>query len=516
MRVFAPALDGRASALYDDPRRTAPRAAAPSAQGRRRAIRSSPAAFGRIGRRRSRSLVDDAAAEHRSARARRPLGAARPRPQVPRARPSATRYRLLRWGPMAVADLVAEWFETDLLRAAVAARGIFGRDAGPGPRGRSARPAPARAALDGTPAGAIPCAAAWARSRRRSADGRAGGGARDPHRAPRSSGSSSRDGRVTGVVLASGEEIPARVVVSSADPQAHLLTTASIRADLAPELRARKMRNYRCRRHRRQGQPRAVARCRASAARRRLRRRALAAAFTSGPEIDYLERAFDAAKYGEFSPQPWLDITIPSLTDPALAPPARTSCRSTSSTRRTSCATGDWDARREELGDAVARDARRATHPISRADRRRDRCSRRSTSKSALRRSRGGHIFTASTRSISSSPCARSSAGRSYRTPIAACTSAAPDSSGRRRDRPARSQREPREIRKDLPGLTAALAFTRFRNPPGLNVIRNFSREASTANSGAPARNSWTASCGPGPKSGRTGCPLTLVSSTIR
>ncbi len=40
-------------------------------------------------------------------------------------------YRLLRWGPMAVADLAAEWFETELLRATVAARGLFGAFAGP-------------------------------------------------------------------------------------------------------------------------------------------------------------------------------------------------------------------------------------------------------------------------------------------------------------------------------------------------------------------------------------------------
>ena len=39
-----------------------------------------------------------------------------------------------------------------------------------------------------------------------------------------------------------------------------------------------------------------------------------------GPEIDYLERAFDASKYGEFSAEPYLDITIPSLGDPSLAP----------------------------------------------------------------------------------------------------------------------------------------------------------------------------------------------------
>ena len=39
-----------------------------------------------------------------------------------------------------------------------------------------------------------------------------------------------------------------------------------------------------------------------------------------GPEIDYLERAFDESKYGNFSRQPYLEATIPSLTDPTLAP----------------------------------------------------------------------------------------------------------------------------------------------------------------------------------------------------
>src|SRR4030095_12263122 len=46
-------------------------------------------------------------------------------------------YRLLRWGPMAVADLVAEWFETETLRALIAARGIFGAFAGPWSAGTS-------------------------------------------------------------------------------------------------------------------------------------------------------------------------------------------------------------------------------------------------------------------------------------------------------------------------------------------------------------------------------------------
>src|ERR1700682_2465973 len=46
-------------------------------------------------------------------------------------------FRLLRWGPMAVADLVAEWFETQLLRATIAARGIYGAFAGPWSAGTS-------------------------------------------------------------------------------------------------------------------------------------------------------------------------------------------------------------------------------------------------------------------------------------------------------------------------------------------------------------------------------------------
>src|SRR5579871_3320562 len=61
-------------------------------------------------------------------------------------------YRLLRWGPMAVADLVAEYFETDLLRGTVAARGIFGTFLGPWSAG-SALVLLIRAAGDSTPAG---------------------------------------------------------------------------------------------------------------------------------------------------------------------------------------------------------------------------------------------------------------------------------------------------------------------------------------------------------------------------
>src|SRR5205814_4262390 len=61
-------------------------------------------------------------------------------------------YRLLRWGPMAVADLVAEFFETELLRATIAARGIFGTFLGPWSAG-SSLVLLIRAAGDNHPAG---------------------------------------------------------------------------------------------------------------------------------------------------------------------------------------------------------------------------------------------------------------------------------------------------------------------------------------------------------------------------
>ena len=38
------------------------------------------------------------------------------------------------------------------------------------------------------------------------------------------------------------------------------------------------------------------------------------------PDLEYLERAFDHAKYGESSPAPWIEFTVPSLLDPSLAP----------------------------------------------------------------------------------------------------------------------------------------------------------------------------------------------------
>jgi len=68
------------------------------------------------------------------------------------------------------------------------------------------------------------------------------------------------------------------------------------------------------------------------------------------PEV---ERAFDAAKYGDFSPRPYLDITIPTLTDPSLAPDGAHVISIHAQFAPHRLRNGDWDSRREELGDTI-------------------------------------------------------------------------------------------------------------------------------------------------------------------
>jgi phytoene dehydrogenase-like protein len=74
-----------------------------------------------------------------------------------------------------------------------------------------------------------------------------------------------------------------------------------------------------------------------------------------GPELDYLERAFDHAKYGEFSSEPWLDVSIPSILDPQLAPPGAHVMSIYTHFAPYSLRGTTWDAAREPLRDAVMR-----------------------------------------------------------------------------------------------------------------------------------------------------------------
>jgi phytoene dehydrogenase-like protein len=223
-------------------------------------------------------------------------------------------FRLLRWGPMAAADLVAEWFETDLLQAAVAARGIFGTAQGPWSAGTAAAvllnaaidPAPGGSSITvkGGP-GALTNAMASA--------------AREAGVEIRTSAGVARvvvrDGRVVGVALDDGSEIPASAVISNADPKRTFLRFVDP-VDLDPDFLT-KIRNYRC--------PGTVAKINLAlgalpAFRGIANPGDLHGRLHIGPSVDYLERAFDASKYGEISLEPYLDMAMPTLGDPSLAP----------------------------------------------------------------------------------------------------------------------------------------------------------------------------------------------------
>ncbi|MGB8889907.1 MAG: NAD(P)/FAD-dependent oxidoreductase [Candidatus Korobacteraceae bacterium] len=258
-------------------------------------------------------------------------------------------YRVLRWGPMAVADLMAEWFDTELLRGTIAAQGIFGTFLGPWSAGSSAalllRIAP-DSNLAG-PASYIAGGTGTLTSAMAAAAIEAGAEIRTLQEVSRIK---VKDGVVAGIVLANGEEIDSRAIISNADPKRTLLGLIEPQ-HLQPTF-LQKLQHYRM-----QG----------TVAKVNLALNGLpkfkgvdgdAAALLSGriqisPEIDYLERAFDASKYGEFSPHPYIEATIPTLWDSTLAPPGRHVMSIYMQYAPYKLRNADWDSRHDALGDTV-------------------------------------------------------------------------------------------------------------------------------------------------------------------
>ena len=259
-------------------------------------------------------------------------------------------FRLLRWGPMAVADLVAEWFDTELLRAAIAARGIYCSFAGPWSAGTSTGLL-WQAALSGSPvSSAVLVKGGVGNITQALAKAATAAGAE-----VRTSSEVARirvhENRATTLELRNGDELQTRAVVSTTDPKTTFLQLIDP-VDLEPTFFS-KMRNYRTV---------------GSAAKVNLALSALprfngisdaAAQLTGrihvGSDIDYLERAFDAAKYGDYSPYPHLDITIPSLSDDSLAPDGAHVISIHVQFAPYKLKGGDWNSRREEFGDNVVK-----------------------------------------------------------------------------------------------------------------------------------------------------------------
>jgi phytoene dehydrogenase-like protein len=84
-------------------------------------------------------------------------------------------------------------------------------------------------------------------------------------------------------------------------------------------------------------------------------REMLAARVRLAPDLDYLERAFDHAKYGRFSTAPWIEFTIPSLSDPTLAPPGAHVLSAYAQFAPYQLREGHWDTSRDALGDSVVK-----------------------------------------------------------------------------------------------------------------------------------------------------------------
>src|SRR5204863_7984763 len=79
----------------------------------------------------------------------------------------------------------------------------------------------------------------------------------------------------------------------------------------------------------------------------------LRGAISISPSIDYMERAYDQAKYGEFSTHPYIDMVIPSLTDPSVAPPGKHILSCFVQYAPYKLREGTWDEQREAFGNTV-------------------------------------------------------------------------------------------------------------------------------------------------------------------
>jgi phytoene dehydrogenase-like protein len=262
-------------------------------------------------------------------------------------------FDLLRWGPMAAADFVSEFFETELIRAVIAARGIFGAALGPWSAGSTAVLL-LRAAADAHPVGsaAFPKGGMGSLTRALAESAKKAGAEIRTDAEVRHI--RVKDGAVTGVVLAGGEEIAVEAVVSGVDPKRTFFNLLDP-SQLDPTL-ANRMKNFRA-----NGTVAKVnlalgglpAFSALDANESPLK--SLAGRIHIGPEIDYLERAFDASKYGEFSKAPWLDVTIPTILDPALAPDGRHVLSAYVQFAPYNLKKGNWDTSRKQLGDAVVK-----------------------------------------------------------------------------------------------------------------------------------------------------------------
>jgi phytoene dehydrogenase-like protein len=223
---------------------------------------------------------------------------------------------------MGASDFLDQWFETDPLKATMAASGIIGTFQGV----RS--PGTAYVLLhhymgeiDGSFRGwGIPKGGTGSISEAIASAAR-GFGAEIRCEAPVAR-ILTGGGRATGIVLESGEELEAPAVLSSADVRRtmlDLLEPGTLDPDFERDVRRFKFRGSSGKVNLAlDGLPEFTCLPSAETGGEHLR-----GAISFSPSVDYMERAYDDAKYGRFSRRPYIDMVIPTLVDPAMAPPGK-------------------------------------------------------------------------------------------------------------------------------------------------------------------------------------------------
>src|SRR6266536_3515153 len=229
------------------------------------------------------------------------------------------KYNQVQLMTMSAVDFLDQWFETDVLKATMSASGIIGTFLGV----RS--PGTAYVLLHhymGEIDGAF---RSWgfARGGTGAISNAIGDAAREAGAEIRTQAGIAKiivkQGKAVGVALQNGDEVYGKVISSSVDPRLtfiHFMDNGELPSEFLDEVRRYKFRgssgkvnlaldalpDFKC-------MPGPGAHLRG--------------AISVSPAVDYMEKAYDEAKYGMFSRRPYIDVVIPSLTDPSVAPPGK-------------------------------------------------------------------------------------------------------------------------------------------------------------------------------------------------
>ena len=251
---------------------------------------------------------------------------------------------------MSAIDFLDQWFETDVLKATMSASGIIGTFLGV----RS--PGTAYVLLHhymGEIDGAF---RAWgfARGGTGAISNAIAGAALELGVEIRTKAGISKilvkNGKANGVVLANGDEIYADVISSSVDPRltfTKFLEPSELPSDFLEEVNRYKFRGS-------SGKVNLALDALPNFKAMPGEGLHLRGAISISPSVEYMERAYDDAKYGNFSRNPYIDCVIPSLTDPSLAPPGKHVMSCFVQYAPYKLAPGlHWDTEKEKFGDTV-------------------------------------------------------------------------------------------------------------------------------------------------------------------